>query len=94
MAKTGEPVFVSDVLTRRFNGQKTTPKEAQAAMDAAVGIRNQFMNDVYVAMQDPSTLNEGAILCMGSMGKLLQTHGILSRMELDNLLKGLGMTLE
>lgn len=90
----GEPVFIPDVLTRRLHGSKTTPKEAVAAMDAAAGIRAQFMNDVYVAMQDPSTLDQCAIPCMASIGKLLQTHGILSHTELRNLLKGLGMTLE
>jgi hypothetical protein len=49
------------------------------------------MNDVHVAMQDPGTLDQGGILCIATMGKLLQTHGVLSRSELDNLMKGLGM---
>lgn len=84
-------IDVWEVLQRRAHGQKLSLREGQAVTDAVSALRAEFLNDVYEAMQHPDSLDAGAIPCMAIMGKLLEKHGIVSAIEMENLIKGFGM---
>jgi hypothetical protein len=91
VAKSAEPVVISEVLQRHSQGQKISLREAQAVVAAAVGIRNEFLNDIFVVMQDPSSLDISAFKCMVGVAKLLSINGLISSKEMDSFMEGIGM---
>lgn len=93
MAKATEPIVISDVLQKHARGEKIGLKEAQAVVTAAVGVRNEFLNDIYQTMQDPSDLDAGAFKCMVGVAKYLYTQGLISPKEMQTFMKGVGAHL-
>jgi len=86
----GDPV-VWRVLQEHERGHKVTLRDGKAVAEAVAAMRAEFLNDVYQAMQNPGSLDPGAIPCMAVMGKLLEKHGIISSAEMESLIKGFGM---
>jgi hypothetical protein len=92
-ASSSEAIVVSDVLQRYAEGQKILLREAQAVTGAAIGIRNEFMNDVFQAMQDPRSLDAGGFKCMLILSRLLFTHGLISPKDMRSFIEGIVMVL-
>lgn len=84
---------VYEILQRYSRDEKVTLKEAQAATAAATALRNEFLNDVFQAMQDPSVLDSGAFKCMFVAAKLLFKQGLISPQEMKALIDGAWMSL-
>lgn len=91
MGKSPAPVVIADVLHRHSLGERILLREAQAVTTAAVNIRNEFLNDMFQAMQDPSALDPAAFKCMAGVAKLLSMHGVISSREMDSFMHGIGM---
>lgn len=91
MSKTQEPVVVADVLKRYSEGEKITLRESLAVTSVAVALRNQFNDDMFKVMQNPSALDSDELHCIVSLAGLLFRYGLLSPKEMENFQKGIGM---
>lgn len=91
MAKVSEPLVISDVLNRHSKGQRLLLREAQAVTGAAVGLRNEFLDDMFRAMQNPAAVDLETLRFMVGIAKLLSMHGFISSKEIDNFMVGIGM---
>lgn len=91
MAKAAEPIVIAKVLQKQSQGEHITLKEAQAVVKATSALRNQFNNDMFIAMQNPSALQPGQIDCIIVLASMMHEHGFFSDVEILNFQEGIRM---
>lgn len=91
MAKTPEPVVISDVLLKQSKGMDITLREARAVAQAVGALRDKFNDDMFKAMRDPSSLENVNIECLPGLAALLFEFGFISAYEMKQFQDGIRM---
>jgi hypothetical protein len=80
-------IIVSEVLDRYANGEKVSPKEAQAVVAAASMIRKEFLDVTSQTLATADRRHHDYQVFLGvllSMGDLLGRHGVVTGKEMSD----------
>lgn len=83
-----QEIILSEVLDRYVKGEKVSAKEAQVAVAAAAGVREEFMADALKKLDeaDPRDPDYQVFLrVLQSMGDTLGRNGIVSAQDMSRL---------
>jgi hypothetical protein len=80
-------IVISEILDRYSNGEKISPKEAQAVVAAAATVRKEFLDVTTKTLEtaDRSSFDYQVFLgVLFSMGDLLGRNGIVTGREMSD----------